>query len=270
MTDLLAGKIALVTGAAHPKGIGRAIVDALSENGATVIGTDLAGATGLEDIEGVSCDVTDIAQCEAVLNRVIQQYGRIDILVNNAGVGVGSADFMEITDTDWELSLAVNLRGVANFCRAVIPAMLGKGGSIINVASLAGTGAMDSIPACYTASKFAAIGLTKQLAAQYASDDIRINALCPGSVVTQMHEQSMALLAEAHGVTLEEAQAMEDANIPLGRSAQPNEIGKTAVFLASDLASYVTGVALPVAGGMAPGLAEDLFLHHPHIIRNIQ
>ena len=129
-----------------------------------------------------------------------------------------------------------------------------EGGSIINVASLAGTGAMDAIPACYTASKFAAVGLTKQLAAQYAKNGIRVNALCPGSVVTRMHEQSMALLARQHGISPEEAQALEDARIPLGRSAQPEEIGNTAVFLASDLASYVTGVAFPVAGGMAPGL----------------
>lgn len=254
MVDLLAGKIAIVSGAAHPRGIGRAIVNALAANGATVIGTDLAGASGLEDIESMACDVTDPSQCEAVVTHAIQRYGRIDILVNNAGVGIGAADFMALEDKDWDLSLAVNLRGVANFCRAAIPAMLDEGGSIINVASLAGIGAMDSIPACYTASKFAAVGLTKQLAAQYAANGIRVNALCPGSVVTQMHQQSMALLAETHGITPEEAQDMENANIRLGRSAQPEEIGKTAVFLASDLASYVTGVALPVAGGMAPGL----------------
>lgn len=254
MAELLAGKVAVVTGAAHPRGIGRAIVDALAANGATVIGTDLAGAEGLEDMDGLPCDVTDAAQIDSLVNGILAKHGAIDILVNNAGVGVGAADFMEITDRDWDLSLAVNLRGVANFCQGVIPHMLDSGGSIINVASLAGTGAMDSIPACYTASKFAAVGLTKQLASQYAKNGIRVNALCPGSVVTQMHQQSMALLAETHGISPEEAQALEDANIPLGRSAQPEEIGKTAVFLASDLSSYVTGVALPVAGGMAPGL----------------
>jgi 3-oxoacyl-[acyl-carrier protein] reductase len=254
MADLLTGKIAVISGAAHPRGIGRAIVEAMSANGATAIGTDLAGAEGLDDIRGLACDVTDAEQCESLLDDVIQRHGRIDILVNNAGVGMGAADFMELTERDWELSLAVNLRGVANFCRAAIPRMMDEGGCIINVASLAGTGAMDSIPACYTASKFAAVGLSKQLAAQYAVNGIRVNALCPGSVVTQMHQQSMALLAESHGISVAEAQALEDASIPLGRSAQPEEIGKAAVFLASDLASYVTGVALPVAGGMAPGL----------------
>ncbi len=254
MSDLLRGKIAIVSGAAHPRGIGRAIVNAMTDEGATVTATDLPEAEGLAEIDGLGCDVTDEKQCVAVVEQVIRRHGRVDILVNNAGVGVGAADFMALTERDWQLSLDVNLKGVVNFCRAAIPRMLDEGGCIINVASLAGTGAMDAIPACYTASKFAAVGITKQLAAQYADNGIRVNALCPGSVVTQMHEQSMALLAEQHGVTLEQAQEMEEASIPLGRSAQPEEIGKTAVFLASDLASYVTGVALPVAGGMSPGL----------------
>jgi 3-oxoacyl-[acyl-carrier protein] reductase len=254
MTDLLAGRIAVVTGAAHPRGIGRAILNALQDNGATVMGTDLANAPGLDDFDGMACDVTEAAQCEAVVAHAIQLYGRIDILVNNAGVGIGAADFMALSDQDWDLSLAVNLRGVVNFCRAAIPAMLNEGGSIINVASLAGTGAMESIPACYTASKFATVGLSKQLATQYAANGIRVNALCPGSVITQMHEQSLSLLAETHCITPQEAQALENASIPLGRSAQPEEVGQAAVFLASDLASYITGVALPVAGGMAPGL----------------
>ncbi len=254
MADLLTGKIAVVSGAAHPRGIGRAIAAAMSKHGANVTATDLEGAEGLEDIDGLGCDVADASQCEELVDLVIQRHGRIDILVNNAGVGVGSADFMALTERDWQLSLDVNLLGVANFCRAAIPRMMDEGGCIINVASLAGTGALDAIPACYTASKFAAVGLTKQLAAQYAPHGIRVNALCPGSVITQMHKQSLALIAQQHGVSLAEAQELEEAAIPLGRSAQPEEIGNTAVFLASDLASYVTGVALPVAGGMSPGL----------------
>ena len=139
-------------------------------------------------------------------------------------------------------------------CQAVIPHLRDRGGSIINIASLAGLGALDSIPACYTASKFATIGLTKQLALQFAADKIRCNAICPGSVVTQMHDNSLRLLAEEHGISLDEAQQLEDSNIPLGYSAQPAEIARAAVFLASDDASYMTGVALPVAGGMAPGI----------------
>ena len=255
MTELLTGKVAIVSGAAHPKGIGRAIADAFTANGATVIITDLEGSEGLVECGGIACDVTNPDQVEEVIAGVLAIHSQINILVNNAGVGRGSADFMELTDRDWDMSLAVNLRGIVNLCRAVIPHMSERGGgSIINTASLAGLGAMDAIPACYTASKFAAIGLTKQLANQYAGVGIRCNALCPGSVITQMHEQSMTLLAEEHGVTPAEAQAIEESGIPLGRSAKPEEIANAAVYLASDLASYVTGVALPVAGGMAPGL----------------
>lgn len=254
MAELLAGKVAIVSGAAHPRGIGRAIFNALAAHGAIVVGTDLPGAEHLDEIPNLHCDVTDASQVEAAVAEVVEQYGKLDIVVNNAGVGLGSADFMQLTDKDWDVSLAVNLMGMVNSCKAAIPHMLESGGSIINVASLAGTGALDSIPACYTASKFAAVGLTKQLATQYAANNIRVNALCPGSVITQMHQGSMALLAEAHGITPEEAQELENANIALGRSAQPEEVGNSAVYLASDLSSYVTGVALPVAGGMAPGL----------------
>lgn len=254
MADLLQGKVAIVTGAAHPKGIGRAIADAFQQHGAQVVISDIAGAAGLDECGGLACDVTNREQVEQLIDTVTKQYGAIDVMVNNAGIGIGSSDFLELTDRDWELSLNVNLRGVANMCQAVIPHMRAKGGAIVNIASLAGLGAMDSIPACYTASKFATVGLTKQIATQFAADNIRCNAVCPGSVVTQMHAQSMALLAEKYQVTPEQAQAMEEANIPLGRSAQPQEVADAAVYLASDLARYITGVAMPVAGGMSPGL----------------
>jgi 3-oxoacyl-[acyl-carrier protein] reductase len=259
MTDLLKGsllldKVAIVTGAGHPKGIGRAIANAFQREGATVVITDLAGAEGLEEAGGIALDVTDPVQVDAAIKRIIDEHMKLDIVVNNAGVGVGSPDFLQLSDKDWELSLNVNVRGVANVCQAAIPHMQHRGGSIINVASLAGIGAMNSIPACYTASKFATVGLTKQIAAQFAKDQIRCNALCPGSVVTQMHASVLATLAEEHNISLEEAQALENSAIPLGRSAQPGEVADAAVYLASDLSAYVTGTTMPVAGGMSPGL----------------
>jgi len=254
MPDLLIDKVAIVTGAAHPQGIGCAIARALAEEGATVVITDLAGAEGLKEAGGLACDITDPIQVDATVKKVVADHGRLDILVNNAGVGVGSGDFLELTGQDWDLSLDVNVKGMAYMCQAAIPHMRENGGSIINVASLAGLGAMEAIPACYTASKFAAVGLTKALSLQFAGDGIRVNAICPGSVITQMHEQSLALVAEEHGVSLEEAQAIEDSHIPIGRSAMPAEIASAAVFLASEQASYTTGTTLAVAGGMAPGL----------------
>jgi NAD(P)-dependent dehydrogenase (short-subunit alcohol dehydrogenase family) len=219
-----------------------------------VIITDLAGARGLEEAGGVALDVTDPVQVDAAIKRIIDEHMKLDIVVNNAGVGIGNSDFLQLTDQEWDRSLNVNVRGVANVCKAAIPHMLHQGGSIINVASMAGLGAMTSIPACYTASKFATVGLTKQIAAQFAKDQIRCNALCPGSVITQMHDSVLATLAEMHNISLEQAQALENSVIPLGRSAQPKEVADAAVYLASDLSSYVTGTTMPVAGGMSPGL----------------
>ena len=169
MTELLAGKVAIITGAAHPQGIGRAILEAMENHGAKVFGSDLANTPGLADIDGIACDVSIPEQCEALVRDAVERFGRVDILVNNAGVGIGSGDFLEIEAKEWELSLQVNLMGQVNMCQAAIPRMLDEGGSIINVASLSGLGALDSIPACYTASKFASVGFTKQLALQYAS-----------------------------------------------------------------------------------------------------
>lgn len=259
-------KVAIVTGAGHPQGIGRAIASKLAESGSHVAVTDLEGAAGLNSVAdelsglgpeaiAIACDVTKPDQVAAAFTQVADRFGRIDILVNNAGVGVGSADFLELEERDWDITLAVNVKGVANCCRQAIPLMLKQGeGLIINIASLAGLGAIDSIPANYTASKHAVTGLTKQLAVQYAKQGIRCNAVCPGSIVTQMHQQTLELIAAENGITIEEAQQLEDAHIPLGYSAQPSAIADAVAYLASPAASYITGVALPVAGGMAPGL----------------
>ena len=263
----LSNKVAVVTGAGHPKGIGRAIALKLAQQGASVVVTDLASAkddlaAAVEQLKEAGVDalavVVDITNKEDIhggVKQVLERFGQLDILVNNAGVGLGSSDFLELSDQDWNLSFQVNVKGMADFCQAVIPVMeKQKGGSIINIASLAGLGAIESIPACYTATKFAAIGLTKQLAMNYAKKNIRCNAVCPGSVVTQMHKATLDFIAQQHGISIEEAQALEDANIPLGYSAQPGVVGDTVAFLASPDANYMTGVALPVAGGMSPGI----------------
>ncbi len=254
-TGLLDNRVAVITGAAHPQGIGRAIANAFEQAGATVVVTDLASAEGLNEANGLACDVTDRQQIDDVVDTIMAEHGQIDILVNNAGIGAGSGDFLELSQRDFDLNVDINLGGVFHMCQAVVPHMLERqNGSIINVASLAGLGALDSIPALYTASKFAVVGLTKQIAAQYASNGIRCNALCPGSVATQMYEQTMNLISEQHGISYEEAEALELASIPMGRPAQPSDVAEAALFLASDLSSYLTGVSLPVAGGMAPGL----------------
>ena len=262
----LTGKVALVTGAGHRKGIGHGIARQLIKAGATVVISDLAdmqslqnGVTDLQALGGEAaatlCDVSDKVSFEQALDFVLKQYKKLDVLVNNAGVAVGNEDFLAITDSDWQLSNQVNLMGAVTGCQTVLPFFKQQNsGSIINIASLAGLGAINGIPANYTATKFALIGLSKQLALQYAADNIRVNAVCPGSVVTQMHALTLQSIAESNGVSLQQAQDIENASIPLGYSANPEAIGDAVAFLASDGASYITGQALPVAGGMAPGL----------------
>jgi len=263
----MTNKTAIITGASHPKGIGRAIAVALAKSGVNVVVVDLKGAAGLNTVvdelasygvtaHTVVCDVTDKNDIKKVINDTMEIFGSIDILVNNAGVGLGSANFLELTDNDWNLSLAINLKGIADFCQAAIPQMLEQesGGCIVNIASLAGLGAIEDIPACYTASKFAVVGLTKQLAVQYAKNGIRVNAICPGSIHTQMHETTLGMIAQEHNISLEDAQKLEDSNIPLGYTAEPSVVGDAVVYLSSEASRYITGVAMPVSGGMSPGL----------------
>ena len=250
---LLNGKVAVVTGMAHPQGIGRAVWETFSQAGATVIGTDLSSQLAAHGVDGIPCDVTQPAELATLAERIRAEYGGLDALVNNAGVGIGSDQFLLNTPRDWEISISVNLMGVVNSTGALLPLMRTPG-SIINIASLAGLGALEGMPACYTATKFAVVGLTKSLAKELAPQQIRVNAICPGSVKTQMHQTAMTLLSEAAGVSTEQAEELENGLIPMGRPARPEEIASVAMFLASDASAYMTGVALPVAGGMANGL----------------
>ena len=240
-------KVAIVTGAAHPRGIGAAIVNQLREQGVTVVSTDLSGAD-------MDVDVTAGNQIDECVAKVIDQHGRMDILVNNAGVGVGSAAFLEQKAEDLDLTFAVNVKGMIRFSQSVIPHMQNAGGGVIvNVASLCGLRALPAIPPSYTASKFAVVGLTKAMALEFGSDNIRVNAVCPGSVDTQMRANAMELLATEEGISPEEAEAAENAMISLGRPSSPNEVAAVVAFLCSDVSKYLTGAAIPVDGGMTGG-----------------
>ena len=262
----LSGKTALVTGAGRERGIGRAIAIALLERGANVVMTDLAGTETLQNIRTqlasnadkfsyCDADVTRLAEAEAAVAHAVDSFGGLDILVNNAGVGRGSPNFLELTEADWNMSFDVNLRGVVNFCQAAVPELRKSAtAAIVNVASLSGLKAIPLIPACYTASKFAVVGLTKQLALQLAPENIRVNAICPGSVRTDMMQMVMEDIAAAEGISVEDAEAHEAATIALGRAAEPAEIGQVAAYLAGPSGSYVTGEALAVSGGMFNGL----------------
>ena len=232
----LAGRTAIISGGA--RGQGAAHGRRLAEEGAAVILGDVleeageAHAAALRDsgldVRFRRLDVTSPADWDAAVGAA----GRLDVLVNNAGV-VRVAPIAEETDDGWAATMAVNATGVFYGMRAAIPAMLGRGGSIINIASIYGpVGAPGYV--AYTASKGAVIAMTKVAALEHAADGIRVNAICPGPVRTPMSE--------------EEGDASVDVT-PLRRRAEPEEISAAVAFLASDDAAYVTGAELAVDGG---------------------
>ena len=267
MSRPMDGKVAIVTGVTKERGAGRAIAERLAEQGASVAVTGRqkslpgaeANAQALRDrgfpSMAVAADSTDADQIASAVAAVAGEFGGVDILVNNAGIGLGSPVLAENEDSHWDANWSVNVKGAVAFCTAVWPKMQERGGgSIINIASLAGLGANSGMPYPYTASKFALVGITKQMALEGGSDGIRANVVCPGAINTDMLQQAYAAIAQAEGVSLEEAAALENSTIPLGRPSEPSEIADSVAWLAGPHATYVTGVALPVAGGMAPGI----------------
>jgi NAD(P)-dependent dehydrogenase (short-subunit alcohol dehydrogenase family) len=245
MGSRVEGKVALVTGAAS--GMGAAHARALAREGATVVVTDLdpGGCERLADelraggatVTAHHLDVTDSAGWQQVLAQAERSHGRIDVLVNNAGVQVRSIG-IDADEREWDLVTSVNQRGVFLGMRSVIPGMVKRRrGSIVNVASVAAlVGLRGSIP--YQGSKAAVLGLTRGAAAAYGPDNVRVNAICPGLVVTGMTESADTAAVETM-----------KAQIPLRRDGRPDEVSAAVVFLASDESSYITGVALPVDGG---------------------
>jgi 3alpha(or 20beta)-hydroxysteroid dehydrogenase len=241
----LAGKVAVVTGGAS--GMGASHVRSLASEGAKVAICDIASEAGTALVEELGAagytasyhrhDVTDAAAWRQVVADVERAHGVINVLVNNAGVQVRSAG-IEADDREWDLVTSVNQRGVFLGMRAVIPGMVGNGGgSIVNIASVAAIVGLEGlIP--YQGSKAAVLGLTRGAAVTYGRDNIRVNAICPGLVVTGMTASAST-----------DAVGEMKARIPLGRDGRPEEISAAVVFLASDESSYITGVTLPVDGG---------------------
>jgi len=241
------GKVALITGGS--RGIGRACALAFAKRGAAVaIGyasNQAAAAETLELIAGagtkgtaIQFDVADGSAASEAVNKVIAEHGRIDVLVNNAGIAVDGL-VMRIKDEDWDRQLNANLRGAFALTRAVARAMMKqRQGVIINIVSVVGeTG--NAGQAAYSASKAGLIGLTKSVAKELGSRNIRVNAVSPGFIETDMTSQ---LSAQVKTRMLD--------SIPLGRLGTPGDVANAVAFLASDAASYITGEVLKVNGGM--------------------
>jgi NAD(P)-dependent dehydrogenase (short-subunit alcohol dehydrogenase family) len=241
----LAGRTAMVTGAAT--GIGEAIAIRLAEAGATVAVIDL-NLSGAQKVAAslphgsfaVEADVASAASVGRAVDQVLQKTGQIDILVNNAGIAGPAAFIWEQTDEDWQRNIAINLTGVFNFCRAVVPHMRSRSyGRIVNIASIAGKeGNPSMIP--YSATKAGVIGLTKSLGKEVATDGICVNAVTPAVVQTQILDQ----------LTPEQVAYMTD-RIPMRRTGRPEEIAYVVHFLASSECSFVTAQCYDASGGRA-------------------
>ena len=254
----LSDRVAVVTGAAH--GIGHAIAVALATAGADVVAVDIDKAGAEKTAAAVAAagrrsltlatDVGDLASIDQMVSQVTATFGRIDILVNNAGV-TRRAYIMDLTEGDWDRIMRVNGKGVF-FClqrvaREMIPR---RSGVIVNIASIAGKGYVGASNAIYAGSKGAVIGMTRMAALQLARHNINVNAICPGTTVTALSNDNLASRAKEEGVTLEEMQQRRNANIPLGRPNDPEDIAALAVFLASPGARNITGQSFNVDGGI--------------------
>ncbi|HSK58513.1 MAG TPA: 3-oxoacyl-ACP reductase family protein [Actinomycetospora sp.] len=240
-------KVAVVTGAG--RGIGRAIAEVLTAEGATVVATDVDEASAVEtatalggDALGLAVDVASRDSVDAMVAAVHEHHARIDVLVNNAGWDkVGP--FVDSDPADWDRILAINLYGVLHTCHAVLPLMAAQGsGRVVNLASDAGR-VGSSGEAVYSAAKGGVIAFTKTAAREMARHQVAVNCVCPGPTDT-------ALFASV----VEENPKLRDAlvkAIPLRRLAQPADLAHAVAFLASDEAAYITGQTLSVSGGLS-------------------
>jgi NAD(P)-dependent dehydrogenase (short-subunit alcohol dehydrogenase family) len=249
MTQAFAGRVALVTGGGS--GIGRAAAELFSRHGASVLVADRdeeggAATVALVEAAGGSArfqpvDVADPDAVTAMVAAAVEAFGRLDVALNNAGMPGTYAALDQQTIADWDRTLAVNLTGVFLSMQAEIPAMLETGGgAIVNTASAAGLIGFANLPA-YVASKHGVVGLTKSVALEFARRNVRVNAVCPGTIRTPMLEGFAGS---------EEALLGMGKMLPVGRLGTAEEVAEAAVWLCSDAASFVTGHALSVDGGV--------------------
>ncbi|MCL1668167.1 SDR family oxidoreductase [Elizabethkingia ursingii] len=244
-------KVAIVTGAGS--GIGRAIALKLGQSGARIVVSDIQDEGGQQTVKElhkmgasaifVKADISKLSDHEALVAQAVKHFGMVQIAVNNAGIGGPFIPVESYSPEDWNRIIDINLTGTFYGLKTQIPAIkTAGGGSIVNVASIAGILGVQ-LQSAYTASKHGVVGLTKSAALDCALDNIRINAVCPGTVITPLVMEA----AKALQTTIESNTALW----PMRRPAEPSEIAELVAWLCSDKASYVTGVAYPIDGGMS-------------------
>ncbi len=244
----LTGKVAIVTGGYH--GIGRGIAEGLAEAGAHIVicarsldkcveACTEIGRKGVKTLP-VRCDVTKREEVEVLVQRTVQEMGKIDILVNNAGVGGSEKPILKMSDEDWDYAVDIDLKGAFLLARAAVPEMGKQGaGKIINVTSITAMIAMPNMSS-YCASKAGLVQLTRVMALEFLKYNIQVNALCPGYFLTSLNQKFFAS---------EVGQKVVQRNIPMGRLGKVEELKGTAIYLASSATDFMTGSCLVIDGG---------------------
>lgn len=273
MGKMLSGRTAVVTGSGKRSGIGYAVARKLAAQGANVVIADLglsadpelvvkAGDEGeMADIAAelahahavetmaVNLDVTRADSIAAMVETIGERFDKIQILVNNAGASFGVPNAVHTYDeTAWMKTIDVNLHGVFRVSRALLPMMILDGGTIINTASRAGK-VPSLFNGAYAVAKAGVIMLTKVMALELAGNGVRVNAICPGQIATDLEKWRFGLEAQFFDSTIEERENEMCKTIPLGRIGDPDEVADLVVFLASDRAAYMTGQAVNITGG---------------------
>ena len=253
----LDGKVAIVTGGG--RGIGEGICLALADKGADILVADIDWSAARNTAEkvkslgrkgvAIKTDVSRSDEVNKMVDTAVEGWGKVDVLVNNAGT-IKTSVLVELEEKDWDRVMDVNAKGVFLCCKMVAKHMIAHGkGKITNIASIAAKKG-EPYNSVYCASKAAVMSITQSLALELASYGINVNAICPGSIDTQLLRGVIAERGPLYGLTYETYREQLIKQIPLGRMGEPNDVAKVAVFLASEYSDYMTGQAINVTGGL--------------------